>query len=143
MLGTRAGTPAKGYCARGTGTMGVAPDAYSAFIMGGSQQAGSGDSGGSGVYSQACNATTVPRIRNHPDAGGTPPYPIEQVVVTSTTTNLSMRKGMCRYLGLVPSASINDTADSKQWLVLVANVGTTNTALVIGPMDGATTPVTT
>ena len=142
MLGTGQGTPAKGYCARATGTMGVAPDAYSAFVFGGTVQVPA--SGGSGaVFSMAANAASAPKIRNHPDSGGTPPYPIEPVAVTSVITNLTMKKGLCRWLVLHPSAAVNDTADTKAWLAIFPNNSTTNPALLVGPLDGSTTPVTT
>jgi hypothetical protein len=143
IVGTRAGTPAKGYCARGTGTMGVAPDAYVGFVMGGAQQAGASDTGSTGIYAQAANAASATKIRNHPDAAGTPPYPIEQVNVTSTATGLTMRKGVCRHLALLPAGSINDTADAKLWLVISAINGVATPALAIGPLDGSTTPTTT
>lgn len=141
LLGTTIGTPAKGYCARATGTMGSGLDVYSPFVCGGNYNFGSG---GVGSQSQVCNISYAPKIRNHPDAaGGTGPYPIERVKCISVVDSITMRKGTCRNLGLISSASIADTANSKTWLALTANNGTTNAALIIGPMDGSTTPLKT
>lgn len=130
-------TSAKGYCARTIGTMGTGIDSYSPFVF------GSVSHGGSSVPAQACNAASVPRIRNHPDNAGTPPYPIEPASLTGIVTNLTMRKGVCRWIGYIPTGAMNDTADAKRWLVVLAASGTSNPSVVIGPYDGSTTPVTT
>jgi hypothetical protein len=141
LLGTIIGTPAKGYCARATGTMGTGLDVYSPFICGANYNF---SSGGAGSMSQSCNTSFPPKIRNHPDAaGGTSPFPIERIKCVSVVDSLTMRKGTCRNLGTISSASIADTANTKTWLVLVANASTTNPALIIGPMDGSTTPLKT
>ncbi len=136
-LGTGSGTPAKGYCARGTGVMGTPPDAYTPLIASTEVQVGS-----SGVQAQSPNAVSAPVIRNHPDHGVKPVYPIEHVQVTSVVTNLTMNKGKCRHLATVPTAVINSTANGGKMLVIVANNAATNPALAIGPLSGATAPLT-
>jgi hypothetical protein len=141
LLGNLIGIPAKGYCARATGTMGSGLDVYSPFVLGANTNFGTGTPS---LISQSSNTSYPPKIRNHPDApGGTSPYPIERVRATSLVDSITMRKGSCRNLALLPSASIADTANNKTWLALTANAGTTNPALVIGPMDGSTTPLKT
>lgn len=141
LLGISVGIPAKGYCARATGTMGSGLDVYEAFVLGGTVNCGNGVAN---QFSMSSNAAHPPKIRNHPDAaGGTSPYPIERLDVTGVTNSITMKKGVCRNFALHPSANINATIDNLLWLVLVANNGTTNPALIIGPLDGVTTPTTT
>jgi hypothetical protein len=136
-LGNGAGIPAKGYCARGTGTMGTAPDAFTPFICSTEAQVNS-----SGTQAQSPNAASAPVVRNHPDQGVTPVYPIEHVQLTSVVTGLTMNKGKARHLATVPSAVINSTVDVGKWLVIVANNSTSNPALAIGPLSGVTAPLT-
>lgn len=140
-LGTLIGTPAKGYCARTTGTMGTPPDAYTPFVMGITGVIA--NSAGNQGIAQCVNATHPPKIRNHPDVATTGPYPIERCKIVGKVDSLTIRKGVCRWFGTHPAASINDTIDTKQWLVIVANATTNNPALIIGPLDGTTTPTTT
>lgn len=140
-LGTAINTPAKGYCARATGTMGTGIDVYSPFVLGVTMAVGSSVS--TGVLSQAPNATFPPKIRCHPDFAGSPPYPIERVKATSIVNSITQRKGTCRWFATHPAASINDTIDTKQWLVLTPNSAAANPALIIGPLNGSTTPTTT
>lgn len=141
LLGVGVGTPAKGYCARATGTMGSGLDVFSPFICGATYNIGLTSS--TSANAQSVNATHPPKIRNHPDAGVVDKYPIERLKVTSIVNSITMRKGVCRHLAEHPSASINDTVDGKKWLVLVPNNSNSNPALIIGPMDGSTTPTTT
>lgn len=138
--GTTIGTPAKGYCARATGTMGASIDVYSPFVLGVTYANGSSVSGG--APGQSPNATFPPKIRNHPDFAGSPPYPIERLKATNLVNSITMRKGVCRWFATHPAAAINDTIDTKQWLVIVANSAAANPALIIGPLDGTTTPTT-
>jgi hypothetical protein len=128
------GTGAKGYCARTTGTMGVGNDSYCGFCL--STTAGN-------AATNPAQALASLQIRNHPDYAGTPPKPIEMFSVQTPSVNIVMRKGICRWFGTIPIGALNDTADSKQWLVIFANSGTTNPAVIIGPMDGSTVPTTT
>jgi hypothetical protein len=140
LLGTGTGIPAKGYCARATGTMGSGLDVYEAFVLGGTVNVGSGSLG---QFAMSSNASHPPKIRNHPDAaGGTGPYPIERLEAAGITNSITMKKGVCRHLALHPAANINATVEYL-WLVVVPNNGTTNPALIIGPLDGITTPTTT
>jgi len=131
-----ANTAAKGFCARTHGPTGF-NSGYDRFC-------------GFSLSIVGANISSTPaqglvstlKIRNHPDSGGTPPVPIEMFHVQSPTVGLTFRKGICRWLGTVPLGALNDTVDNKKWLVVLAN-GVNTPAVVIGPIDGSTTPATT
>jgi hypothetical protein len=134
-------TPMKGYCARTTGTMGIGIDCYSGFTL--AAVSNTIASAYSGLMS---NAASVVKVRNHPDFATSPPVPIEQFTVQSVLTGATMRKGVCRWLGITTLGNINDTINNKQWLVMCPSniiLSAPTPAVVIGPMDGSTIPVLT
>jgi len=142
------GTPAKGYCARTTGTMGSGLDVYSGFSFGLVQGPGTppaiisnAQEGGSGWN------TDYPRIRNHPDALTQGLRPIEMFSVIGSSSSIQIRKGVCRWLGAAPPGFVNQNLDNKRWLiVLQPSINTVagnnpGPAAIIGPLDTTTTPV--
>lgn len=130
-----AGGGNKGYCARGTGTMGTGIDSFVGFYL------GMVVSISGGVQGQFSNSSTPPKIRNHPDNAGTPPSPFEHVSVFSGTNNLTMRKGIIRWMGLMPTGSVGGTWDTINWLNAFAP--SSSVVLVVGPLDGTTAIVNT
>jgi hypothetical protein len=96
---------------------------------------------GNGVQAQISNTSTPPKIRNHPDNAGTPPSPFEHVAVYSASNNLTMRKGIVRWMGLMPTGSVGGTWDTIVWLNVFAPAS--SAVLVIGPLDGTTAIVNT
>lgn len=135
-------TPAKGYCARTTGTIGVGLDQYSGFNFSVTAHAPTS------IYTAImANEFSPAKIRNHPDSvtpnANPPPLIIEPLTVTSMTIGLSMRKGTCRWLGITTMGTYNDTYTSKKWLSLTT-FGASSQAIptvIIGPLDGTTIPV--
>jgi hypothetical protein len=145
---TYTNTPAKGYCARTVQTIGTGIDVYSGFTLG-LAQAWNGSQGAAQSICTFINGQLIGpfvKIKNHPDAYTVSNRPIELFSVIGPASGLTMRKGVCRWLGAVPNGATNDTIN-KQWLVIFTSTPNSiignnpNPAIVIGPIDGTTTPV--
>jgi len=134
---TPVATPFKGYCARTTGTIGIGADQYvplCAGVVSSSPLAA--------FTAQFTNNAAVMRIRNHPDnATANSPMYIEMLSVHCIIGGLSIRKGTCRWLGIVSTGWYNDIYNG-QWLTIGAGgYNGVSPAIVIGPLDGVTIPV--
>jgi hypothetical protein len=119
-----------GYVARGVGTAGSQPDVASYHTTGAPVTVG--------LVAQCQNPAGLLQVQNHPATAK--PMSVDTVSLYNGITGQQQAKGRTRWMRYASIGTLYDTTDSKTWVAWLANSGTTNPAVYIGPWDGATTP---